>query len=156
MSIIFGKPLLTIGGGYYLYRYGSLCLPNSGGWEKGYIYRDRYFQDNNANVIFNSDNVFINTNNSSEEYAIKNEKKIDFALFSHIEIEYSAETSTPDLNPGRISFARWDGDYIAGVLLPVSPGTIYTIKTPYPITAQMIVQCQYGNLTIKSIKLIEK
>ena len=36
MSIIFGKPLLTIGRKeHYLYRYGNLCIPNSGGWEIG-------------------------------------------------------------------------------------------------------------------------
>lgn len=166
MSIIFGKPLLTIGRKeHYLYRYGNLCIPNSGGWEiglskSGAYGTDDYFfwQDDNVNVTFNSDNILIDTRNNTDAFktvSIRNKMDISFRPFSTIEIEYNTSNNN---NYGNVHLLNSD-QRIESFLLPNSPSD--NIKTASLSNAQyanriLITMYNGGYLTIKSIKLIEK
>lgn len=168
MSIIFGKPLLTIGRKeHYLYRYGNLCIPNSGGWEIGtykhigtsgheYVFQ----QDNNVNITFNSDNILIDTRNNNDKFktlAIRNKIDISFRPFSKIEIEYN--TSNNNNKYGNVYFTNTDKYYASSFLLLNSPSdTIITepLEDTYYAKRIMITFNNGGYLTIKSIKLIEK
>ena len=166
MSIIFGKPLLTIGRKeHYLYRYGNLCIPNSGGWEIGLSKsgnagtNDYFFwQDDNVNVTFNSDNIFIDTRNNTDKFktvSIRNKIDISFRPFSKIEIEYS----TSDKNQyGNVHLLN--SDYrVQSFLLPNSlSDNVVTRSLSDAQYANRILITMYngGYLTIKSIKLIEK
>ena len=167
MSIIFGKPLLIIGRKEpYLYRYGNLCIPNSGGWEIGtykYIgtggHEYNFQQDNNVNITFNSDNILIDTRNNSDKFstlAIRNKMDISFRPFSKIEIEYS--TSNNNVY-GNVLFTNTDKYYAGNFLLLNSPSdTIITkpLEDTYSAKRMIITFNNGGYLTIKSIKLIEK
>ena len=92
MDIIFGKPLLIIVGEerYFLYKYGDLCTSKSGGWTKGYMTmndQQAFYENDNANVTFNSDSILINsTNTSASQYGIRNGIDINFNIFQMINL----------------------------------------------------------------------
>lgn len=166
MSIIFGKPLLTIGRKeHYLYRYGNLCIPNSGGWEIGlsksgaYGSDDYYFwQDDNVKVTFNSDNILIDGRNNPDSFktvSIRNKIDISFRPFSKIEIEYNTSNNN---EYGNVHFVNSD-KRISSLLLYNSPSdnVITNSLNNAQYANRMIITVNNGGyLTIKSIKLIEK
>ena len=158
MDIIFGKPLLIIVGEerYFLYKYGDLCTSNSGGWTKGYMTMNdqrAFYENDNARVTFNSDNILINSaDTSASQYGIRNGIDINFNLFQNLEIEYRGTSfSTKPFNGGII--------LPNNQVLTLQPQLdITTVGFPltYSGSGRIIIYCRSSYLRIKSIELIEK
>lgn len=155
MDIIFGKPLLIIVGEerYFLYKYGDLCTSNSGGWTKGYMTMNdqrAFYENENAKVTFNSDNIFINSDDN--QYGIRNGIDINFNLFQNLEIEYIGRSATSKPFNGGIILPN-------NQVLTLEPKTNFTtvgLPLTYSGSGRIIIYCRSSYLRIKSIELIEK